>query len=69
MKAKECRDCGEEIEKGRAAALPFAETCVHCQRIREANGRFVRHKIDIQASCKAGEIEEVHETLVRGSAI
>ncbi len=30
-----CEECGEEIEEGRLALLPFANYCVTCQKLRE----------------------------------
>lgn len=27
-----CQTCGEEIDKGRLEALPYAEQCIDCQR-------------------------------------
>jgi len=68
LKAKECRDCGEEIERGRAQALPHVETCVHCQRRREMNGHFQRHRIEVQPTyAVGGEIETMVETIVRAN--
>lgn len=66
MQHRECADCGEVIEEKRIKYMPDTTTCVSCQRIREQNGQFFRHKMDIQASCKAGEIDEIHETIIRG---
>lgn len=63
---KECKDCGEEIEEGRVKALPFVETCVHCQRTRESSGKFKRHVMSSKTTYKTGgEIEEIEDTIVR----
>jgi hypothetical protein len=67
LKAKECRDCGEEIESGRAKALPYVETCVHCQKKREAEGRYRKHMMKSQVTyAVGGEIETIEDSIVRG---
>lgn len=64
--AKLCADCGEEIERGRVHALPFVETCVHCQRHREHTGQFKRYRMDSQVTyATGGEIEETVEKIVK----
>lgn len=63
---RDCKECGEEIPEARLKALPHAETCVHCQQNLESNGKFARHVMDVRATMKAGEIDEVHSTIVRG---
>jgi phage/conjugal plasmid C-4 type zinc finger TraR family protein len=35
----DCRDCGEEIEPARRAALPSATRCVACQGLSERRGK------------------------------
>lgn len=62
---KECVDCGQEINPRRVEALPGAETCVSCQADREDAGYFVRHKIDIKASVRCGEVDTITQTIVR----
>lgn len=34
-----CRDCGEEIQPARLAAMPFAVRCIECQGIKERRER------------------------------
>ena len=67
---EECFDCGELIGKKRVRAILNAglpvETCIDCQSRREKHGHFVRHKLDVQAKMKCGEVDEVNQRLVRG---
>ena len=69
MKTKECADCGEQIEEGRAKALPHVQTCVHCQRHREHCGQFKRHVMTTKTTyANGGEIEEMADSIVRGDS-
>ena len=63
---RECEDCGIIINPKRVAARPEVTTCILCQEEREASGRFVPHRMDIQAKLKCGEVDALETTLHRG---
>lgn len=63
--SKMCVDCEEEIEVGRAKALPNTETCIHCQRKREQDGRVPRPMMRTHTTFACGgEIEEIRDEIV-----
>lgn len=64
---KECKECGEWIGLGRLKARPKTELCIECQTKLEKKGGFVRHKMNITAVMKAGEIDSLEEIFYRGS--
>lgn len=66
--SRECQECGEEIPKARAKALPGCTICVDCQGKAEREGRFARHRMayKIQHSKDGTEIESMEGEIVAG---
>ena len=64
---RDCAVCGEEIPEKRVKALPTTDLCVHCQEKLEKTGRYHRHVMDVQPVMKAGEVDEIHTTIVRAN--
>lgn len=63
---RECEDCGDLIPEKRLLVLPRTTTCVGCQEARERQGKFHLHRMNTHAVMKAGEVDEINHTIVRG---
>lgn len=70
MNQQLCNDCEEVIPQTRVMVFLKKglniETCLECQEDRESAGTYQRHRIQIQASTRCGEFDQITETLVRG---
>lgn len=64
---RDCKECGEEIGEKRLEAKPNAELCIECQTKLERRGGFVKHRMNVTAVMKAGELDSIEEHFYRGT--
>lgn len=69
MANKVCADCEEDVPSERLMVLEKLGakevTCIDCQMEREESGRHFRHRMDVQATVKCGEVDTIEQNLVR----